>query len=464
MSKLLESGLLLRWGLVLIAVMLSAALITNSVLSYRNVDRAATSLAMAEGESLFREVEARLAALRGPVTSAQLEWMLEAADNLHGLAVVSDRAGELASAGEVAEWSGSLPPPPGGAFVNLRTTRAVFIKGLRDRPPPRRGPGDERRRRRRETRGERDEGRPPRRPPMPHHLVMVFEPELADQSRAAAIQNVVLGGMASGASLIAAGFIWRLLVQRERLQQRRHEEGTLRTLGEMSAVLAHEIRNPLASLKGNAQLLTERLPAESAEHQKALRLVSEATRLERLSTDLLELARSQEPSRSTTNVKNLIEQAVEVAGVPGVKIVAFEAPESWRVDADRIQQVLVNLIRNAHQANLKQANLKQAHVDQVSVQETRVSEEATTQADVTVGAQESRGVLHLAVLDRGPGVDDDVASRIFEPFFTTRTQGTGLGLAVSRRIVEMHGGEITASPREGGGSVFAVKLPEDAAP
>ena len=449
-ARLSESGLLLRWGLVVTAVVLSVALVGNSLLSYRNVQRAATSLAMAEGESLFRDVEERLAEFRGPADDTLLQSSLELAENLHGLAVVSDRAGVLASAGEVADWSSSLPPPPGGAFVNLQSKRAVFVKRLRDRPPPRRGPRGIGPPQPRDSGRERGEGRP-RRPPPLHSLVLVFEPVLAEQSRAAALQNVVLGGLASGASLIAAGFIWRLLVQRERLQQRRHEESTLRTLGEMSAVLAHEIRNPLASLKGNAQLLTERLADGSAEHKKAQRLVSEATRLERLSTDLLELARTQKPSKTETNVKALIERAVEAAGVPGVKVVAFQAPESWRVDADRIQQVLVNLIRNAHQANLRQANESGARGEGRDGRE----------GDVTVGAQETQDVLHLAVLDRGPGVDEVAARRIFEPFFTTRTQGTGLGLAVSRRIVEMHDGDITVVPRDGGGSVFTVRLPGD---
>jgi two-component system sensor histidine kinase HydH len=202
----------------------------------------------------------------------------------------------------------------------------------------------------------------------------------------------------------------------------------------MSAVLAHEIRNPLASLKGHAQLLAGRLAPESAERRKADRVVGEAKRLENLVTDLLAFTRSAPISRRPADPARLLRSAVHEVGGDTFAIEDAGAPAEWSLDPDRIRQALTNLLRNAAQA----------------------SPEGTT-IETSVAA--ANGKLVFTVRDHGDGLRSGDEVRVFEPFYTTRTQGTGLGLAVASRIADMHDGSITASNHPGGGAIFRIEIP-----
>jgi two-component system sensor histidine kinase HydH len=231
---------------------------------------------------------------------------------------------------------------------------------------------------------------------------------------------------------------WRTSGRFEAARLALAEQKRLSQLGEMSAVLAHEIRNPLASLKGNAQLLAERLPADSREKSRADRVVSEATRLEALTSDLLDFARSGPLERAVVDPAVLVRTAIADVDASGFELDAAAAPASWPVDANRMRQALVNILQNARQA---------AHDGRPP--RVRVAQEGAA--------------LVVEVRDFGPGLAAGSEARIFDPFFTTRTNGTGLGLAVVRRIVEMHGGTITASNHPQGGAVFCIRLPAGAA-
>jgi two-component system sensor histidine kinase HydH len=202
----------------------------------------------------------------------------------------------------------------------------------------------------------------------------------------------------------------------------------------MSAVLAHEIRNPLASLKGNAQLLAERLPDGSREKSRAERVVSEATRLEALTSDLLDFARSGPLETAAVDPVELVRTAADDVAADGFDILAGSVPERWPMDATRIRQALVNVLQNAKQAS-------------------------PSGPRPTVAIATSHEGLEIAVRDFGPGLPAGGEARIFDPFFTTRTNGTGLGLAVARRIAEMHGGRVEASNHPEGGAVFRIVLP-----
>jgi two-component system sensor histidine kinase HydH len=216
---------------------------------------------------------------------------------------------------------------------------------------------------------------------------------------------------------------------------RLEEQRRLTILGEMSAVLAHEIRNPLASLKGNAQLLTERLSDGSAERRKADRIVDEAKRLEVLTSDLLDFARSGPMDMRVESPADVLIAAVEDAAPGKVNVDVSGAPASWRLDKARFSHaVLANLVRNAMQAS-----------------------PANKPPDAKVYSE--NGHLVFTIRDYGPGLPENQEERIFDPFFTTRTAGTGLGLSVARRIVEMHGGRIGAANASGGGAEFRVELP-----
>ena len=264
-------------------------------------------------------------------------------------------------------------------------------------------------------------------------LVVEFEPLVAGQLVDRAFRSLVLGWVAAGVLMLTALLFWRASLRRAAEERVLEERRRLSTLGEMSAVLAHEIRNPLASLKGHAQLLAERTPPESPERGKVDRIVTEAHRLETLTTELLDFVRTGPLDIQPVGVEDLLHKVVAEAGTDAVTLDTSGAPERWPIDAQRIGQVLHNLLRNAVEAS---------------------PEGAPIEVKVTLEGE----ALTVAFLDQGEGIPEESLDRIFEPFFTTRTRGTGLGLAVARRIVELHGGSLTARNRPGGGAEFRLTL------
>lgn len=266
-------------------------------------------------------------------------------------------------------------------------------------------------------------------------LAMEFEPTVADRLRADADRAFTLSVIAACLLTLVAGGLWYQLRRRELQAHALEREHRLAQLGEMSAVLAHEMRNPLASLKGHAQLLLEKLPPETREAKKAERIVLEATRLEDLSSTLLDFVRSAEIDRQPTDVVSLIQQAADQVGADRVQIVVPGAPaRPVALDPLRMHQVLVNLMQNALQVS----------------PEDRGIEVVVHQAPRTVT---------LEVRDHGPGLNPGDEQKIFEAFHTTKTQGTGLGLAIARRIVELHDGRLSARNHPEGGAVFVVEVP-----
>ncbi|HEU5061406.1 MAG TPA: HAMP domain-containing sensor histidine kinase, partial [Kofleriaceae bacterium] len=271
-------------------------------------------------------------------------------------------------------------------------------------------------------------------------LVIEFEPRVADALRSSADRALAIGALTAGGLLIVAVVLFRWIRHRERLERRLLEERRLASLGQMSAVLAHEIRNPLASLKGNAQMLARGLPEGDRGRARADRVVAEAVRLEALTTDLLEFARTGAIRQEQVAPAALLHDAA--SGLP-VDIDAASAPPVWSLDRERMRQVLVNLLENAAWA-AGEAATGERPADRV---EARVALES--------------GQLVYTVRDHGPGFPEQDLPRIFEPFFTGRTDGTGLGLAVARRIVELHGGTITARNHPAGGAEMRVALPRE---
>ena len=263
-------------------------------------------------------------------------------------------------------------------------------------------------------------------------LVIEVEPQLAEELDATAWRLLVVGGLAALTLTILAAVLVRWSLRREEsvraIEQARH----LATLGQMSAVLAHEIRNPLASLKGNAQLLAQTLPDGEKARAKADRVVDEAVRLETLSNDLLEFARAGAIHRRDVDPLLLVREAVAAVAPDRIDVAADGAPRSWPVDEARLRQVMINLLENA-----------------VEMSESRVA--------VTIGREDRE--LVITVRDSGPGIAAADLDHVFEPFFTRRTRGTGLGLAVARRLIDLHGGAIAASNAAGGGAVFTITLP-----
>lgn len=227
----------------------------------------------------------------------------------------------------------------------------------------------------------------------------------------------------------------RTTARQQELFRRLASAEHLASLGEMSAIVAHEIRNPLTTLKGYAQLLAEQTTVETSQRHKADKVVAEALRLEELTRSLLDFVRSGSIQRVPTAPKALAQEAMSGLDRNRIILRAEGAPASFSLDPVRMRQVLVNLLQNALE---------------IAPQDSAVEFEV----------REEHGRLLMAVRDRGPGIPPAAEGKLFRPFSTFKAKGTGLGLAVSKRIVELHGGTILGRNREGGGAEFELRLPK----
>jgi two-component system, NtrC family, sensor histidine kinase HydH len=225
--------------------------------------------------------------------------------------------------------------------------------------------------------------------------------------------------------------------EQHRLDMARRE--SLAQLGEMGAMLAHEIRNPLAGIKGYAQVI-ERKPQDNRNGGFAQRIVTEVIRLESLVNDLLMYSRSDTPVRSPIRVDELLTHSIAFIRSEAEQLkvtIKLVCPDGLTIygNRDRLGQLLLNLGKNALQA--------MPHGGLLEIKARINGEDA----------------LVLTVTDSGQGIARDDLPRIFEPFFTTRARGTGLGLALCRKIVEEHQGSINVESTEGRGTSIEINLP-----
>jgi signal transduction histidine kinase len=229
------------------------------------------------------------------------------------------------------------------------------------------------------------------------------------------------------------------LAELSRLQAELVAQERLSVLGEAAGVVAHEVRNPLGSIL-NAVAVLKRDKLGPMGTSAVEMLEEEATRLDAMVRDLLDVVRPLEPRPRSLHLGELARRTVELfherRQLGGVRLSLEAEPELPTLQADEtlLQLALENLVRNAVQSSPPGG--------QVQVTVRRVPDG-----------------LCLLVEDEGPGVSPADAQRVFEPFFTTRTTGTGLGLAVVRRVVLAHGGTVMVGQRPGGGARFELKLP-----
>jgi len=222
------------------------------------------------------------------------------------------------------------------------------------------------------------------------------------------------------------------------MEARMRAADRLASLGRMAANIAHEIRNPLASLSGAVEVLAAGAPGETRERLGHI-VVKETERLNNIIREFLEYARPAPLSRATVNVAEIVDEVLvllEHRAAPGtLKVVReFAASLPWSVDRQQFRQAVWNLGVNALQAMVEGGEL-------------RVSMSVTG------------GRLLVRVADTGEGIPAADLGHIFEPFFSTKPDGTGLGLALVHRIVQDHGGEIDVQSRPGMGSAFTLTLP-----
>jgi signal transduction histidine kinase len=226
------------------------------------------------------------------------------------------------------------------------------------------------------------------------------------------------------------------------LEEQLRVKDSLARLGELTAGLAHEFRNGLATVHGYARLIDpSQLSAEHAAYVQGIR--DETDALGRIVTNFLNFARPAQLTLVPVDVGGLVGQAIEEirAEVERRGGAATVEGEFGIVDGDEIllRQAVANLLRNAVEAcaglPAPPRVIAQGRVDR------------------------SQNVLRVSVVDNGPGVDPDLREKVFQPFFTTTGHGTGLGLALVRKIVVTHNGRITLSSSEDGGAAFQITLP-----
>lgn len=214
----------------------------------------------------------------------------------------------------------------------------------------------------------------------------------------------------------------------------------LASLGTLSAGMAHEIKNPLASISGSLEILESELGQAGKEHEFFLILRKEIQRLTRIVDKYLEFARPLPPERMETDMNELVRSVVDLtskqASREGIRIQASYAGQMPKmvVDAGQVRQVLLNLILNAIQAMDRPGTIQ-------------------------VSTESVSGEAILRVRDHGPGLPGDNPHGIFDLFFTTKAGGTGLGLPIAYRLIEQHGGRIEAANHPEGGALFTVHLP-----
>ena len=236
------------------------------------------------------------------------------------------------------------------------------------------------------------------------------------------------------------------LTQVERMEEQDRLRDRLAALGQMAASMAHELRNPLASIEVTATLLKRRLIKRHEDVDLVEKITAEVDRLNRTVTKGLEFARPVAPERSPHRMSILLEAAYEEAHIRfaenRVELVCDfhpDAPEVM-VDPQLMRQVFVNVIENAIEAMGAEGRL-------------------LLRTEPVAHRERSPGSVEVVILDSGPGIPDEVRHKIFYPFVTTKKQGSGIGLAMARKIVECHHGLIDVADGPEGGTLFRLRIP-----
>ncbi|MBO9630747.1 MAG: PAS domain S-box protein [Shinella sp.] len=236
-----------------------------------------------------------------------------------------------------------------------------------------------------------------------------------------------------------------------------HQKEKLAALGSLLAGVAHELNNPLSIITGQVLMMREAMEERAVTDWNGLvrrceRISTAADRCARIVRSFLDMARQREAERTPTRLETVVEEAVELLGYT-MGAAGITVERRWAddlpvlsLDSSQIHQVVLNLLVNAQQA-----------LEQAGGENRKIT--------VGVEADRDKGMVSLTIDDNGPGVPEAIRSRIFDPFFTTKPQGagTGIGLAVSKGLVEAHGGSLTLGDAPDGGARFVIRLPYEPA-
>jgi two-component system, NtrC family, sensor histidine kinase HydH len=213
----------------------------------------------------------------------------------------------------------------------------------------------------------------------------------------------------------------------------------LSALGTLAAGLAHEVRTPIAAIKGALDILASRARPDTPEAEFTALAVRELSRLGTLLEDFLAYARPRPPERVPVRLPELVDrvQALLVTEAHGRDVttrVHVEGTGELTADPAQLTQVLLNLVLNAIQAT-------------------------PAGGHVEIAVRDEPEAVDVTITDQGPGIPSEVAERMFEPFFTTKSKGTGLGLPIAQRIVAAHGGTLEVAPTGSTGTRVTIRLP-----
>ena len=229
------------------------------------------------------------------------------------------------------------------------------------------------------------------------------------------------------------------ITARKQVEAQLREQAALAQLGQLAAVVAHEVRNPLAGLRAGLQVIDRRV-SEPRDRSAIAAMIQRIDGLNDKLEDLLLYSRPRPPRRQAVDIKTLIRDVVTSAqistGRPAGSIPVSGENVKASADPEMLRAALLNLTLNACQA--------------------------APDKEVEVRLSASDGVCRIGVYDRGPGIPTEVRDRIFEPFFTTRVNGTGLGLAIVKRLMELQEGTVEIRDRDDGGTIAEVTIPRTA--
>jgi PAS domain S-box-containing protein len=249
--------------------------------------------------------------------------------------------------------------------------------------------------------------------------------------------HLSVGKMTGGGEPRFTGILHDLSA-RVRIEKQLREQTSLAKLGEMAAVIAHEVKNPLAGVRGAIQIIGTRLPKDGKDARIVTEIVARIDTLNELMKDLLLFARPPQPKVALVDMGTLVRTTANLLrGDPAFEQVEVRVdgePARALGDAELLKIVFVNLLVNAAHAMQGRGTI---HVSLASI------------ADV----------CQIVFADEGPGIPADVLEKIFTPFFTTKARGSGLGLPTVRRLIEAHQGTISIACPLAGGTVVTIQLP-----
>jgi two-component system CheB/CheR fusion protein len=228
------------------------------------------------------------------------------------------------------------------------------------------------------------------------------------------------------------------ITARKAAEERLAQQAALARVGQMAAVVAHEVRNPLAGIKGAMQVLMSRRGADDAELPVMRDIVARIDALSELINDLMVFARPRPPRLTVVELHSILADAITMVrrdpSAHAVEIAVEGGDVSIAADGELVRATILNLLLNAAQAMAGQGR-------------------------IVVRTDRDNGSAIIRVADNGPGIPPDILQQVFEPFFTTKARGGGLGLPIARRTAELHGGTLTLDCPAGGGTLVTMRLP-----